>query len=825
MGLTGLGLYLFARERMGAAVSAVVFWHVAAGTVLAAILGLRWALGPRRPLSARGIFLAISAAAGLALVAWALAGRSTGRIPAVFYLHIIAGTAALLLSLRLHPSVSRPPSSVTSMSVLILLLAATGALGAASYAADAYYRSLTATTPEQAGNPLFPAGTRLTGSWSRTPPPEQCGRPGCHPGELHQWLRSIHARAGRDPLYLRALQSAHSGLGDTGIRWCQGCHAPLALSVAGSQSSVVSHQAAGGRQEKGRRGEGEKGRGGDSGIRSHDSRLTTHDSGTTPSCLSCHSIRSVPGAEGNGRADYAPPERYPWADAPPGWRESVNGFLIRLRPAPHVAGLAGPSSDNISQAMCAPCHRLSVTEVQNHYRFLHYDDTWPEWQAGPFSGESLHAMGVAATTRTCMDCHLPLRRGGARDHDTEPALPPVQVEVFALRGQSAIPGGPEQVEAPLDRRTAYLAPGDTTLVDVLVENRLIGHAFPTGVPDLRDAYLEVSVQDGQGRTLLRSAAPHRYGLLPLGRYGHRVTGGSPDSMVAILYRRLIPAGGADVARYRLIVPSGAQGPLRFTARLLYRRIDPASGLPSAAPAVGLAADAAEIGIRGQAPNTGGASVEVASVSAGERDNPADAPRFYRYGAALLRVRDLRKARAAFTQARDLRPQDPENWIGLARAFLEEGDLLSARAQLQQALNLRPGDPRAQAWLARTLLNMGEYDDALRLLRPLAERYPRDRETWFDIGMALYRTGRYEAAEEPFLRMLDVDPDDVSAHLNLMLCYRRLNRLSLARREEAVYRTLQEVDVPEQLLAEYRRTHPADALESLPIHEHVLVGNR
>jgi hypothetical protein len=70
-------------------------------------------------------------------------------------------------------------------------------------------------------------------------------------------------------------------------------------------------------------------------------------------------------------------------------------------------------------------------------------------------------------------------------------------------------------------------------------------------------------------------------------------------------------------------------------------------------------------------------------------------------------------------------------------------------------------------------------------------------------------------------MLDIDPDDTAAHYNLMQCYRRMRRLSDARREEAIYRMLQDDEPLTYITEPYLREHPDAARERLPVHDHRL----
>jgi hypothetical protein len=56
--------------------------------------------------------------------------------------------------------------------------------------------------------------------------------------------------------------------------------------------------------------------------------------------------------------------------------------------------------------MCLPCHRLGVNVPQNRYRYLHYDDTWMDWQNSPFSGWTVHTFEAGQSRHSCTDCHF-----------------------------------------------------------------------------------------------------------------------------------------------------------------------------------------------------------------------------------------------------------------------------------------------------------------------------------------------------------------------------------------------------------------------------------
>ena len=66
---------------------------------------------------------------------------------------------------------------------------------------------------------------------------------------------------------------------------------------------------------------------------------------------------------------------------------------------------------------------------------------------------------------------------------------------------------------------------------------------------------------------------------------------------------------------------------------------------------------------------------------------------------------------------------------------------------------------------------------------VAAQYPRDRVNLNQIGRILFLKRQYADAVGWFKRTTAIDPEDVTAHYNLMLCYRGLNESELSAVEE------------------------------------------
>ena len=68
-------------------------------------------------------------------------------------------------------------------------------------------------------------------------------------------------------------------------------------------------------------------------------------------------------------------------------------------------------------------------------------------------------------------------------------------------------------------------------------------------------------------------------------------------------------------------------------------------------------------------------------------------------------------------------------------------------------------------------------------------------------------------------MLLVDPEDLQAHYNLMLCYQGLGDTAKAAREQALYTRFKADESSQAITGPYRLKSPDDNNERQQIHEH------
>lgn len=424
------------------------------------------------------------------------------------------------------------------------------------------------------------------------------------------------------------------------------------------------------------------------------------------------------------------------------------------------------------------------------------------------------------------------------------------------------------ISAPLDRVPYAVRRGEAIQLDVVVRTRGVGHFFPGGTVDAHEVWLEVRAEDETGRTIFWSGVATEGGSGPVDEgaqfyraqmvdaHGNAITKRNAWATRAVAWVKLIPPGAADVAHYRLVIPDDCGTKLHIEARLNYRKFThvntqfafagrPADGEPEPGE------DDARVTphfddrewVSGDVPEDVSAEVReipdlpivvldrdtltLAVAPAGAEAAPAvlaapaqDWGRWNDYGIGLLLQDDLQGARRAFEQA--LRADSSQAGVhgNVARVAVREGLLPEAEDALLRALALQPGLASAHYFLGIVRKEEGDYDRALEHLRRAADSYPRDRVVQNAMGRVLFLQRQYAAAVAVLQQVLAVDPEDLAAHYNLMLCYRGLGDESAAERERRLYERFKADEDANAILGPYLRQHPEDNRMRQPIHHQV-----
>ena len=431
------------------------------------------------------------------------------------------------------------------------------------------------------------------------------------------------------------------------------------------------------------------------------------------------------------------------------------------------------------------------------------------------------------------------------------------------------PSGPAEaapVTAPLNRVQPVVRRGDTVRVDVVVRTKKIGHFFPGGTVDAYDTWLELKGTDDKGQAIFWSGmvedngkgpvekGAHFYRSLMVDGHGNPINKRNAWATRAVVYVHLIPPGAADTVHYRLHIPENAGDKITLHARLCYRKFawwntqfsfagvpDPSQPKPEVTPdyddtkfafSGSLAGVSAKEEKIPNLPIVALAEDEV-TVNVAPHGSPqpqakvalqsADWQRWNDYGIGLLLQGDLRGAQGAFQRVTEIDPKNPDGWVNIGRAALQEGDMDRARTVLEKALAVSPNLARAHFFYAKVLRNDGRYDEAADHLRKVVEQYPRDRVALDDLGHTLFLQRKYAEAVKVLDSVLTIDPEDLQAHYNLMLCYTGLGDAKQAHEHQVRYLRFKADEAAQAITGPYRQLNPEDNNERQAIHEHVSVA--
>jgi len=436
-----------------------------------------------------------------------------------------------------------------------------------------------------------------------------CGSSGCHEAIYKEWRSSAHGFAAEDALFLRVQDLLIDSKGIAESRACAGCHDPAAL-LGGTRHEPWSAE----------------------------SELPIFEGN---SCVTCHSTIETD-TEGNGGYVIQPPRRYLFEEYESGAASLIGKFLIRSYPNQHVAEYSRPLYK--TSEFCAACHKqvpapgeattAGLAQEQNEF------DSWKNgrWYHGDDDPKTIE----------CRECHMPLVAGRdpASGDDTDSYRSPgdgkhrshrVLASNMYIPATMALPGHEEQVEQTIAWLRGEIeipeiaekwvtgptvtldidAPekiraGDLVNIKLHLHNNKTGHDFPAGPLDVLESWIELTVKDNLGNTLMELGAdrsvspsvdaPVMYKADWYDRQGLPVDRHNLWDVVGASYKRVIRSGGSDIvdvpfrcpgiARPRLSESASEAGPgerksdvvfainntefteLNVTARLMFRKANP-----------------------------------------------------------------------------------------------------------------------------------------------------------------------------------------------------------------------------------------------------------
>ena len=199
-------------------------------------------------------------------------------------------------------------------------------------------------------------------------------------------------------------------------------------------------------------------------------------------CLGCHDVARTIRAGGNGDLEAS---NHDWTTDHKAW---ATASLETLR----------------DPRFCGGCHEQFVPGNG----LLPAFSTLTEWQDSPY------AANLESPTR-CVDCHMPFTSASVADHRAAGGNLYMGMRIGSLEDAGL---DSSLVAAQMGHLTAFASLTNATKaganVTVDITNYGSGHGFPTGVSDIREAWVEVQALDTKSNLLARIGGPGDDGLLP-----------------------------------------------------------------------------------------------------------------------------------------------------------------------------------------------------------------------------------------------------------------------------------------------------------------------
>jgi uncharacterized membrane protein len=406
----------------------------------------------------------------------------------------------------------------------------------------------------------------------------------CHREIAEQWRSSIHGRAADDPTYVTNVSLLADDKGIEATRYCEGCHAPVAL-LTGDLTEGGQH----------------------GGI---DGTLANREG---VSCVSCHRTTEVVHLDGVASYLFTPAKGYLFEYSDNKVLGAINNYLTRVSSSLHKSEM---SSAVLAQpTQCATCHAQFMDKSMNNWGWVKMQDEYSAWLKSPYSQQHQQQFAEGKMVR-CQDCHMPLvaakdpsanSEGKVRSHrflgantmapyirgDTEHLeLTKQFLQSNKMRISIEKPHRTDAIQSRLTleeslrghRETPhYKYLGETVALNVVVSNVGVGHDFPGGTTDINEAWVELKIKDATGQLVYASGtldeegyldqSSHIYQSIPVDKNGNHVWKHDLFNRIGETYKNVVKAGESDIVQYNFEVPKWAKGPLVATVTLKYRKLN------------------------------------------------------------------------------------------------------------------------------------------------------------------------------------------------------------------------------------------------------------
>lgn len=487
-------------------------------------------------------------------------------------------------------SVARKKDMVRALAFLPLLFLP-AAYMSFSYVANVLVHTDAASYETDSVKAVFKASRMRTDnmkyiSAERLKHAESCGMEGCHVEITRQWNESAHHQSGSTKLYQALIPYVDKASGRDTVRFCSGCHAPVALLT------------------------GEL----DDGKKIVDLNSVGQKEGIN--CIVCHSITDVDEKPQNASYTVSIQKDYLYDRM----HKTRHQTLIKLNPRLHRKIWMRDLYK--TPEYCASCHSQYVGDIAHNFKG-YSQDQYGQMLKSPFYNEE-----DAQKSLTCNDCHMPKTDQNFYDdyisdhrffaaHQALKILSPNNYiytyprvnKHGTLFGQWSLYKNP-YAELPLNdlanmwlrgeikikeisdkwyegpvvvmsiKAPEAVSAGSAFNAGVISTNKKAAHDFPAGPLDVIETWIELKVTDGTGKTVYHSGFLDKKNYVDPGAHffvAHYYDKNNKPILLheiwnlARVEKRSIHSGKSVTDNYTISVPQSAKSPLKITATIKYRK--------------------------------------------------------------------------------------------------------------------------------------------------------------------------------------------------------------------------------------------------------------
>ena len=153
-------------------------------------------------------------------------------------------------------------------------------------------------------------------------------------------------------------------------------------------------------------------------------------------------------------------------------------------------------------------------------------------------------------------------------------------------------------------------------------------------------------------------------------------------------------------------------------------------------------------------------------------DPNNAYYNYAMGAVALQREEAAEAIPYFQKYCQLKPHDPRGRLAFGSAYFASHDDDSAEKIILTVANDRATAAGAHYYLGRIANQKGNYAEAVAQLEMALKTYPNYADAYAERGLVHLKQRDYPEARSDLQKALEINPDNYTANLNLMILYQR-----------------------------------------------------